>query len=125
MSHYKKNIKLLKSIQRKATKMIKGLEEKGDEDKLKPHFLFFFFFFSNPEERPGGNLIAVYSSLMRGSGGTGAELFSESNRTQFILDIRDTLLSNRGNGHWNRLPREAVTAPRSTWALPSYVLYEF
>lgn len=101
--------------------MIKGLERKGDENKLKSCCFF------QPRGETWGESQCVYSSLKRESGGTAADLFGDSNRTQWRLklDIRDTLLSKRGNGHWNRLPREAVTAPRSTWALPSHVRFGF
>ena len=63
---YKKDVKLLESVQRRATKMVKGLEGKTYEEWLR----------SLEKRRLRGDLIAAYSFLTRGSGGAGADLFS-------------------------------------------------
>ncbi|KAK4822131.1 hypothetical protein QYF61_010254 [Mycteria americana] len=103
MPQYKKDIKLLECVQRRATKMVKGLEGKTYEEQL----------------RLRGDLITVYNFLKEGSGGGGADLLSlvTSNRTQgngmklhqgkFRLDIRKRFFTEGVVGHWNRLPREA------------------
>ena len=59
--------------------MVKGLEGTSHEEQLRSLGLF-----SLEKRRLRGNLIAVYSFLMRGSGGAGANLFSlvTSDRTQ-------------------------------------------
>ncbi|KAK4814011.1 hypothetical protein QYF61_004641 [Mycteria americana] len=72
---YKKGVGLLEQVQRRATKMIKGLEHLSYEEWLRELGLF------SPEKRRlggawGGDLINVYKYLMRGSEEEGARLFS-------------------------------------------------
>ncbi|KAJ7408430.1 hypothetical protein BTVI_59615 [Pitangus sulphuratus] len=67
---YKKDIKLLKSVQIRAVKPVKGLEGEPYEERLRSLGLF-----SLEKRRLREDLIVVFKNLMRGSGRADTDLF--------------------------------------------------
>ena len=115
---YRKYVEFLEWVQRRATKMIRGLEHLSCAERLRELGLF-----SLEKRRLWGDLIAALQYL-KGTYKQETEcLFKIVDRDramgnslkprqeEFRLDIRRKFSTWRVVTHWNKLPKEVVDAP--------------
>ena len=114
----RRDMDLLECAQRRATKMIQGMEHLSYMDRLRELGLF-----SLEKRRLQKNLIAAFTYLKGSNRKKGDRLFSrvccyrtrgngfKIKEGRFRLDIRKKYFTVRMVRHWNRLPSDIVDAP--------------
>ena len=117
--HFKKDIKCLETIQRRATKLVKRLKRKSYEERLKSLGLY-----SLQQRRLRGDLIETFK-ILTGKERVDSQLFFQlatgshnlhGHSLKLFLPrcsttVRKTFFSTRVVSHWNALPHHVINAP--------------